>query len=71
MKTRILGFGPETLVQIIFQLFALIILIGIIVLVVYCLILLIKVLKKKSKALDLEISKRESDNESKGNQKQG
>jgi hypothetical protein len=62
MRTRILGYSTETIIQIIFQLISLVVFIGLIIAGLYCLFLLIKVLKKSLIALDVYIAKNREDN---------
>ena len=58
---RIIGFELQTIIQILFQLVAIIVLIAVVVLVVITLATLVKVLKKKSRLLDLEIAEKEKE----------
>jgi|GEM_PF-3000762 hypothetical protein len=62
MRTRILGYGTETIIQIIFQLISLVAFIALIIAGLYCLFLFIKVLKKSLIALDVYIAKHREDN---------
>ena len=57
--SRILGFKTQVLYQVMFQLLSVLVLLAIVFLVVYVLVMLIKVLKKKSRLLDLEIKEKE------------
>lgn len=58
--SRIIGFKVEVVIQVIFQLLSVIVLLGILILIAYILVLLIKVLRKKSRLLDIELKEKES-----------